>query len=187
MCDVPAQRPAPWAAVVVAGPPTGPLALGRRSRSTRWQQNKYPCSLGRRLSESFFGQGPLQREEARSRYAAPRANEAYASNHESQSTLAPNIMSLLRACTVVVLFVFDWRWSCCEADSRLGVSVTHLPTSSPNVEPSCVMSSPAASAKGKEKAKPAFKSKWITVLGWLVYNKCGFRRPYAQNGSPRPL
>jgi hypothetical protein len=33
------------------------------------------------------------------------------------------------------------------------------------------MSSPAASAKGKEKAKPAFKSKWINVLGWLVYNK----------------
>jgi hypothetical protein len=33
------------------------------------------------------------------------------------------------------------------------------------------MSSPAASAKGKEKAKPAFKSKWIIVLGWLVYNK----------------
>jgi hypothetical protein len=26
-------------------------------------------------------------------------------------------------------------------------------------------------AKGKEKAKPAFKSKWITALGWLVYNK----------------
>jgi hypothetical protein len=26
------------------------------------------CSLGRRLSESFFGQDPLQREEARSRY-----------------------------------------------------------------------------------------------------------------------
>jgi hypothetical protein len=34
------------------------------------------CSLGRRLRESFFGQDPLQREEARSRYAAPRANEA---------------------------------------------------------------------------------------------------------------
>jgi hypothetical protein len=33
------------------------------------------------------------------------------------------------------------------------------------------MSSPAASAKGKEKAKPAFKIKWITVLGWLVSNK----------------
>jgi hypothetical protein len=33
------------------------------------------------------------------------------------------------------------------------------------------MSSPAASAKGKEKAKPAFKSKWIIVLGWLVCNK----------------
>jgi hypothetical protein len=30
------------------------------------------------------------------------------------------------------------------------------------------MSSPTASAKGKEKAKPAFKSKWSTVLGWLV-------------------
>jgi hypothetical protein len=30
------------------------------------------------------------------------------------------------------------------------------------------MSSPTASAKGKEKAKPAFKSKWIIVLSWLV-------------------
>jgi hypothetical protein len=32
------------------------------------------------------------------------------------------------------------------------------------------MSSPAASAKGKDKAKPpaAFKSKWIIVLVWLV-------------------
>jgi hypothetical protein len=68
------------------------------------------------------------------------------------------------ACKVVVLFGFDWRWSCCEADSRLGVSVTHLPNAYRNAGPSCVMSSPAASAKGKEKAKPAFKSKWIVVL-----------------------
>jgi hypothetical protein len=70
-----------------------------------------------------------------------------------------------------MLFGFDWRWSCCEADARLGDSVTHLPTSSPNAEPLCVMSSPTASAKGKEKAKPAFQSKWSTVLGWLVSNK----------------
>jgi hypothetical protein len=33
------------------------------------------------------------------------------------------------------------------------------------------MSSATASAKGKEKAKPALKSKWIIVLGWLVSNK----------------
>jgi hypothetical protein len=33
------------------------------------------------------------------------------------------------------------------------------------------MSSPTASAKGKEKAKPAFKSKWVIDLGWLVSNK----------------
>jgi hypothetical protein len=33
------------------------------------------------------------------------------------------------------------------------------------------MSSPAASTKGKEKAKLAPKSKWIIVLDWLVYNK----------------
>jgi hypothetical protein len=31
------------------------------------------------------------------------------------------------------------------------------------------MSSPAASAKGKE--KPASKSKWIIALGWLVSSK----------------
>jgi hypothetical protein len=72
---------------------------------------------------------------------------------------------------VVEFFGFDWMWSCCEADSRLGVPVTHLPNAYRNVEPSCVMSSPAASAKGKEKAKPAFKSKWVIVFGWLVYNK----------------
>jgi len=35
------------------------------------------------------------------------------------------------------------------------------------------MSSPTASAKGKEKAKPAFKSKWIIDLGWLVSKKIG--------------
>jgi hypothetical protein len=53
------------------------------------------CSLGRRQSESFFGQDPLQREEARSRYAAPRApGERGVSNHESHSAMAPNIMSL---------------------------------------------------------------------------------------------
>jgi hypothetical protein len=30
------------------------------------------------------------------------------------------------------------------------------------------MSSPTASAKGKEKAKPAFKSNWIIDLGWAL-------------------
>jgi hypothetical protein len=33
------------------------------------------------------------------------------------------------------------------------------------------MSSPTTSAKGKENAKPAFKSNWIIDLGWLVSNK----------------
>jgi hypothetical protein len=34
------------------------------------------------------------------------------------------------------------------------------------------MGSPAASVKGKEKAKQSFKSKWITALGWLVFSYC---------------
>jgi hypothetical protein len=84
------------------------------------------CSLGRRLSESFFGQGPLQREEARSRYAAPRANGASrttkAIQHRRQISCRCRSCC---ACTVAVLFVFDWRWSCCEADSRLWGSLWH--------------------------------------------------------------
>jgi hypothetical protein len=38
-------------------------------------------------------------------------------------------------------------------------------------DPTCSIADPAAPAKGMEKAKPAFKSKWITALGWLVSNK----------------
>jgi hypothetical protein len=51
------------------------------------------CSLGRRLGKSFVGQGPLAARGG----AIPARNspgERGASNHESHSALAPNIMSL---------------------------------------------------------------------------------------------
>jgi hypothetical protein len=88
------------------------------------------------------------------------------SNHESHSTLAPNIMSLwLRLHSgggVVVWFGLAVELL------RSGLAAGSLcDTLAERVSKRV----PAASAKGKEKAKPAFKSKWIIVLGWLVYNK----------------
>jgi hypothetical protein len=106
---------------------------------------------------------------------SPPANEVSrrVSPHESHSPVGAKYHVALAALAKwwCCLF-FDWRWSCCEeAESRLGVSVSHLPNAYRNVRPPCVMSSPAASAKGKDKAKPAFKSKRIIALGWLVSNK----------------